>query len=264
MKKDFIKNKFNLIVSIGEDCACSSYLRRCGLQHYSYPFDWLTNAPFENRIELIVNDFNNFLNISDLELMQKPVGFSSDNNHDYYVNKKTQLYFWHDFPSNAIIENSFPAVFEKYQRRIDRLYKIIENSQKILFVWLSHSKLHDSNEVIKEYKKLKEKFKNKEIFLLFIENSQTDSQESYEDNHILIVHQDTTSDDKKHHYDQTMGNKTNNLRIFRKIKLKTTFFEKLKYFIYKSVIIPVNIIPSRKLRHHIKSEVNLFFYRAKL
>lgn len=39
--------KFDLIFSIGEDCACSSYLRRYNLQDYSYPFDWLTKATFK-------------------------------------------------------------------------------------------------------------------------------------------------------------------------------------------------------------------------
>lgn len=85
--KKFSK-KFDLIVSIGEDCSCTSYLRRCNLQKLSYPFDWLTNAPFENRIDLIINDFNDFLNIDDLEIMQKPTEFESDSNCDYYENKK--------------------------------------------------------------------------------------------------------------------------------------------------------------------------------
>lgn len=54
--------KFDLIVSLGEDCACTSYLRRFNLQKYSYPFDWLSNASFQTRIDLVCNDFKDFLN----------------------------------------------------------------------------------------------------------------------------------------------------------------------------------------------------------
>lgn len=32
--------KFDLVISLGEDCACTSYLRRYNLQDYSYSFDW--------------------------------------------------------------------------------------------------------------------------------------------------------------------------------------------------------------------------------
>ena len=53
--------KFDLIFSIGEDCACSSYLRRYNLQDYSYPFDWLTKATFKTRLDLLLNDFQGFL-----------------------------------------------------------------------------------------------------------------------------------------------------------------------------------------------------------
>lgn len=53
--------KFDLVISLGEDCACSSYLRRFNLQRCSFPFDWLTYAPFKNRIDLLCN---NILKIS--------------------------------------------------------------------------------------------------------------------------------------------------------------------------------------------------------
>lgn len=35
-------NKFDMIYSIGEDCACSLYMNKLKLRKVSGPFDWLT------------------------------------------------------------------------------------------------------------------------------------------------------------------------------------------------------------------------------
>ena len=261
---NFLKNKFDLIISIGSDCACTSYLRRCNLQYNSYPFDWLTNAPFENRIELLVNDFKDFMNFDDLEIMQKPTQINADSGHDYYMNKRNNFYFWHDFPAKTSLIDSFQEINEKYKRRIKRLYDEINQSEKILFVWLSHSKNHNIYEILSEYKKLKDKFNNKDVFLLIIENSEKETKEEYENNHVLIIHQDTISNDKKHHYDPTMGNKTNNLRIFKKIKLKTNIQQQFKRLIYKIIMVFISLIPYRKKRQSLKSKINMLFFHAKL
>lgn len=260
----FFKNKFDLVVSIGEDCACTSYLRRCNLQNFSYPFDWLTNAPIENRIDLICNDFKDFLNPEDLEIMQKPTAFKADPKHDYYKNNKNELYFWHDFPNETSFQSSYLKVSEKYQRRIERLYNDIENSQKILFTWLSHTKLHSEDEIQEAYQKLNMKFKNKEIYLLVIENNIENKSVKLKDEHILIINHDTITDDKKHHYDQTMGNKFNNLKVFSKIKLKTSFVGKLKRWLFAFCKLIIGLIPIKKTRQKLKSDLNMLFYHAKL
>jgi len=258
------ENKFDLVISLGADCACTSYLRRCNLQHYSYPFDWLTHAPFEVRIELLCGDFQNFLNIEDLKPMDKPKHLKPDVCHDYYMNTRNGFYFWHDFEAKEPFYKSFEDVRKKYQRRIKRLYSEIENSNKILFVWFSHKNQTKKEIIQKAYKKIAQKFCNKEIYLLIIENNNKNSCEKLENNHISVIHHDTLSDDNKHHYDPTMGNKTNNLRVFKKIKLKTTFFEKIKRLIYQTAIIFSGFIPNKNLRSKIKSKINMYFYHAKL
>ena len=264
MKMDFFKNKFDLILSIGENCACTSYLRRCYLQSFSYPFDWLTHASFATRFDLLANNFENFLNFDDLYLTGKPVAENADKAPDYYANKYTDFYHWHDFPADIPLENSYDAVYEKYQRRIKRLYRMIGNSQKILFVWLSHSKQHGKDEICSEYRKLQDKFSGKEIFLLVIENDSAVSQEFLADGHIAVIHQDTSSRDKKHHYDPTMGNKTNNLKIFKKLKLKTSFAEKIKKIIYVTCKTVINLLPGRKLRQRATKKLNTILYHVKL
>ena len=52
-----MKKKYNIIYSIGQDCACGLYMKKARIRCCSGPFDWLTNTSFENRINIILNDF---------------------------------------------------------------------------------------------------------------------------------------------------------------------------------------------------------------
>ncbi len=132
-----MNKKYDIIYSIGRDCACASYLAKLNLRACSGPFDWLTNANFQQRFELMLNDFSNFLNKDDLHLMPKPTQFPADKNNDYYENIRTGLYFWHDFPADKSFEEAYPEVKQKYERRIKRFYENIQNHNKVLLVWFS-------------------------------------------------------------------------------------------------------------------------------
>ena len=86
MKKKTIFNnkKFDLICSIGEDCACSMYLNKFKLRNASYPFDWLTKSNFDTRINLILNNFKDFCNKEDFQKLEKPKNTIVDLKYDYY------------------------------------------------------------------------------------------------------------------------------------------------------------------------------------
>ena len=56
-----MKKKYDLIFSMGAACSCSSALRSAELQVASYPFDWLFGSDFCNRANIVVNDFERFL-----------------------------------------------------------------------------------------------------------------------------------------------------------------------------------------------------------
>lgn len=60
MNHMIFNTEFDIVISIGEDCSCAFYLKDLCLRDASYPFDWLCNATFEKRIELIVNKFDGF------------------------------------------------------------------------------------------------------------------------------------------------------------------------------------------------------------
>jgi hypothetical protein len=171
--------KYDFIVSIGRDCACTMYLRNNNMQFKSYPFDWLTNANMKKRFELILNDFKDFLNIEDLMLIPKYSHIPNDNNHNYYESKKSEFYFFHDFPANVELEGSFPEVKAKYDRRIKRFYEQVKNNEKVLFVWLYHGENDLSDEEIISYgSKINEKL-NKKIDMFIFETNKSMQADQY-------------------------------------------------------------------------------------
>lgn len=222
---DITKEKFDLIVSLGEDCACSSYLRKFNLQNASYPFDWLTKADFKMRIMLLLTDFKDFLNKEDLKIMNKPTGVITDDKCDYYENLKTGFYFYHDFYSDVEFFEMYNTVFEKYQRRIKRLYEKIEKSKKVLFVWLMRSISATDDELLTYQKQIEKKFKKSKVYLLVLENcidannSENISEVKISDN-ITRLKYDTMTYDITNPSLEWIGNIALNDKVFSKLKLK--------------------------------------------
>lgn len=128
-----MKNKYDIVYSIGHDCACSMYLRKHNLRVVSGPLDWLTSVPAHNRFDLLLNDFEGFMNQDDFQFVEKNPNIVNDDKCDYYKNTRTGLYFYHDFPVNVPLGQSFPDVEKKYKRRIDRFYQNIKNTN--VFCW---------------------------------------------------------------------------------------------------------------------------------
>lgn len=133
-----MQNKYDIVYSIGHDCACSMYLKRHMLRIVSGPLDWLTSVPAHQRFNMILNNFDGFMNMDDFEFVEKNPNIVNDEKCDYYKNKRTGLYFYHDFATGVPLEKSFPDVAAKYKRRIDRFYKNIREKQNVLLVWFSH------------------------------------------------------------------------------------------------------------------------------
>lgn len=256
--------KFDLVISLGEDCACTSYLRRFNLQDYSFPFDWLTKASFETRINLLVNDFENFLNKENLVLIPKPENTNVDNKHDYYKDTVLDFYFYRDFKSNTNFEKEFIDVKNKYLRRIERLYNAIESSENILFVWWSRDKHQDEAIINSSYDKLKDKFKNKEIYLLIIEFSEIQITKDLCNNKVLLIQYDNVSYKHNPKWNETMGNEANNLKIFSQIRKLRTMSWYLRIFIFKLVKFFIGLIPNQSLRHKLKNDWSYKFFKSKL
>lgn len=151
------------------------YLNKTKLRTTSGPFDWLTNADFETRINLILNDFKDFLNKEDLKPLQKDPNFINDDNNDYYENTRTSFYFYHDFPVNQDFDLAFEDAKEKYERRIERFLSNLKTKKRILLVWFSTIPHTNDKTLIKLCNSICEKY-NKRIDFLIIEQDDTKKQ----------------------------------------------------------------------------------------
>lgn len=171
MKNDILKNEYDFIFSLGAACSCTSILRQIGVQFESYPLDWLYGGGLEIRTELLINNFKDFINLEDL----KPVGQRLNPEPcDIYANMKNKIVFNHDFPLNGNLEKDYFEIKEKYDRIITRLFKNIENSNKICIVYIETpntkpEKSHKLKRIIKScYKKIANRWSDKQIDMVYL------------------------------------------------------------------------------------------------
>lgn len=168
-----MKKKYDFIVSIGEACICSESLRKAMMQIKSYPFDWIKSHDIITNIEIILNNFQDFFNKDYLQekYINKPKDDNERNWSYVYTNTKYNLDLIHDFRYGIEFEENYKNVVEKYQRRIDRFYKSIENSKSVLLVYIERPKteeqITDLNLLVEYQQKLAEKFPDKCIDILY-------------------------------------------------------------------------------------------------
>ena len=259
--------KFDLIFSLGEDCACTSYLRRFNLQEYSYPFDWLTNADFFTRVDLLINDFKGFLEKENLAIIAYSYQKTINKHTDDYKDTKTDFYFYHDFDTKIPFDKAFALVKAKYQRRIARLYQQIQSAQDILICWWSRDKHQDIDKVQEFYERLSQKFSGKNISMLLIESGK-DSHQFYKlkanGGGIMLLQYDNTSFKHNPNYNATMGNESNNNAVFSQIWRKRNAKYYLKLAIFHTLKPFINLIPLKKSRCKARDKWRFYFFRDKL
>ena len=134
-----IKEKFDLIIGLGPACSCTMSLRRAGLQHLSFPYDWIGpkentdeyNVDVRHRAENIADEFRGrWLRAEDFTHLDPP----PTHPRDCYFNEGLQLLFIHDFEKGDDFAATFPKIQKKYHRRIDRLLELIRGSKRVLLL----------------------------------------------------------------------------------------------------------------------------------
>ena len=135
--------EYDLIFGIGVACSCTQTLRKAGLQLLSFPYDWLTPVSEEDfahdlasRVDAICNGFPDWLDERDFAFHGP-----NTNGKDKYYNARLRLIFLHDFPMGVPLSQSFPAVRDKYRRRIERLLGLLRESKRVLVVRLDRPDL---------------------------------------------------------------------------------------------------------------------------
>jgi len=130
------------MASIGTDCSVTYYLRRKRIRRIAFPFDW-TVTPIPASLELIQNNFNDFLNEENLIFLPpvKRLLFEEDGRtlkvaNDYItpvVCEKYGILFPHDFSIRGRAD--LPDVQTKYRRRIVRFMEVITNAPPLALIY---------------------------------------------------------------------------------------------------------------------------------
>lgn len=110
--------QFEKIVSLGYFCSVAMENQRMGLRNVSLPFDWVIASDFPGLLRLLETGFDRFLREEDLYQESKV-------NPKFYYDNYNHIHFYHDFSATVPLAQQLPAVREKYQRRIARLYDTI-------------------------------------------------------------------------------------------------------------------------------------------
>lgn len=131
--------KYDFIFGIGRACACSQSLRRAGLQLLSLPWDWLAINPkpegsdLHIRLHIMENGFSDWLNKEDLVF----AGHHAEYGKDQYRNVRYNIVHPHDFPRDVPLDESYPAVKAKYDRRVARFKRLVAEARSgVLAVYM--------------------------------------------------------------------------------------------------------------------------------
>lgn len=232
-----MRKRYDAIIGIGRDCACSMYLRKNGLQRASYPFDWLTNAAnakgvLEKRFDLILSDFDGFMNKNDFVPLPKNSNEPDDSNHNYYENLRTGLRFYHDFKNTSSFDHQFDAVKQKYTRRIQRFYQTINSSDQVLLVWFAHQPNISDQEIVGFSDLICKKFTKEIDFVVFENNvdypvSDTLERVALTENVTKFI-LNTYPSNPEH---ITLGNVRLCNKVFKQLTLNETIKQKFQYWL---------------------------------
>ncbi len=178
------KKKYDLICSLGGNCAAAHNLLYRGLRHYSLPFDWCyikNDKPIEYLCEGFQNNFKDFLLKENLVPLTGEEYNNSHTTNAQYKDILTGYYFVNHFTKDADFDEDYEIVYAKIKRRLNRLLNKIVCGKNILFVLTAS--FYIDIEKIKNLKSVLQSSypdKNFDFYVMFF--NQTENKISKEEN----------------------------------------------------------------------------------
>lgn len=126
---------YDIAFSVGFSCGASTALRAAGLQHASYPLDWIGSPGLVASARMIAADFSGWLEKEDLRLYDIRRGGLDKH---VYLNIRTGFGFPHDFSSFIGFDEAYPEVRAKYDRRISRFLERAGQAKRMLAVYVEY------------------------------------------------------------------------------------------------------------------------------
>ena len=124
-----LNKSYSNYVSLGSFCSVAMELERFGLRSASFPFDWLL-SDFRGVVEAINSNFGAFFDESFFEQSKQRLYV--------YRNSKYGFEFVHNFSKYKPLSTQLDVFREKYNRRINRFFKVICDSATYYWILFNH------------------------------------------------------------------------------------------------------------------------------
>jgi Putative papain-like cysteine peptidase (DUF1796) len=190
-------NEYDYVISIGNKCPTTMILRNLNLYKESFPFDYIPTTP-----ELI------------LKYLKNQDDFYPKKNN---VRTKDDVWFGH-----FDINDNYIKTIETFKRRFERLFNVLKNKKKILFVYTTEADIYNEmnnryndnfNQLSKIVEYIIETYNYNDFKILCVHTNKTFADTNNIINFTINVHNNYLSDDMKTHtldtcllYRQTLEN----------------------------------------------------------
>ena len=131
--------KYDLIVSLGGNCATAIHLRERGLRMFSLPLDYVfmvDEKPIKYLCEVFRNNFENFCKKENLVELQGDERGDDRTGKMQYKDEYTGFRLIHHFVRPIEEPGAYEEAKEILNRRINRLLSKIEQHKKYYLYWL--------------------------------------------------------------------------------------------------------------------------------
>ena len=162
---------YNLVVSLGGNCAVASQMKYRGLRRYSLPLDYVymnDERPLKYLNEAFENNFKNFCLKENLKELQGNERGGDCHGCVPYEDEYSGYRLIHQFHRSVAEDGGYEETREVLDRRFHRLFEKINQSKKILFILTTFFPF-DVGYATDLKKTLSRKYKSKKIDLLVVQ-----------------------------------------------------------------------------------------------
>lgn len=111
------QQQFEHVISLGGSCGVAMAIEQAGMRDGAYPFDWVMSS-WTSVEQSLRYGFDDWFVIDDM--------YQSIDQAEVYRNRKYEIRFFHDFNGYESLDKQIAHVQEKYQRRVSRFHKSIQ------------------------------------------------------------------------------------------------------------------------------------------
>lgn len=263
---------FENFISLGCYCGVAASMSKLGVRSCSGPFDWYLSG-FRGVLECIENDFYDFLDVNNLEIVSYGTALE-DKKYDFYLGHEIKVSF----------DRDYETIYQKYMRRINVFreqirkntcfVRAVRDGEELLYI---KNNMQRINKIIK-----KQNTENEIVYIVsncisdsndlsypfFVVNSSYKEQrieeirKLFDDNMDLQAFFTEYFDEKKRYqnmvYDLQKENRRIEYRYWLITKIQTMDYGKLH--IPKEIIIYGSGIIGKAFYHKVKNRCKILFF----